>query len=251
MKKRIFFVGGELSPTRGVLIMLLATDAVVALRCPMCGKFDTHHISLFSFAGKKTVHVTCACGATKMVIGTHNRVKFWLQLPCVLCETKHLYYYTRNQIWADQAQTLVCADTKVELAFVGNQQKVATLSAGYSQDIASFLDELDPEDYINNPTVMMEVLNSLHDIAEDGYLFCECGNVMIDVDIMPDRLELQCTECGAVGTIPAENEGDLEAIRHAALIELTAKGTDCLDTSGKDSHKGLRKGTNRRWRNHH
>ncbi|HEX3032166.1 MAG TPA: hypothetical protein VHS59_07995 [Bacillota bacterium] len=231
--------------------MLLTTEVVVALRCPMCGKFEQHQLSLFSFAGKKTLQISCDCGATKLILGTHNLQKFWLQIPCVLCETKHIYYHTRKQIWSGEVLTLTCADTKVDLAFIGSEAGVAPITEGFSQDITAFLEEIDPEDYINNPTIMMDVLNSLHDIAEDGYLFCECGNVKIDVDIMPDRLELHCPDCGAMGTVPAENEEDLKAIRSVALIELTTKGFDCLVGPEKTGAKGLLRGLARKRPNQH
>ncbi len=220
--------------------MLLTTDTVVALRCPMCGKFEMHGLSLFAFAGQKTVQIGCSCGATKLILGTKNRKNFWLQVPCVLCETKHMFYYSRKQIWAENVLNIVCSESKIELGYIGSRDKVEILVETYEQDISKLLEEMDPDDFINNPNIMMEVLNCLHDIAEDGYLFCECGNVKIEVDVLPDRLELQCGECEAMGTIYAETQEDLDNIKNMEMIELGKDGMEYWDKT-KLSPTGIRK----------
>ncbi len=226
--------------------MLLTTETSIALRCPMCGKFEQHQLSLFAFAGQKTVQIGCSCGATKLILGTKNRKKFWLQIPCVLCETKHMFYYTRKQLWSNHVLNIICSESKIELGFIGAKNKVAQLVESYEQDISTLLEEMDPDDYINNPTIMMEVLNCLHDIAEDGYLYCGCGNVKIDVDIMPDRLELHCGECGAMGTVFAETDEDLETIKKMDVIELVKNGFKYLGPTKKKSLKGLGKGVGKK-----
>lgn len=229
-------------------MMLLTTETVVALRCPMCGKFEQHKLSMFAFAGRQTVQISCSCGATKLSLGTKDLRKFWLQVPCVLCETKHMYFYTRKQLWGTGVQTIICSDSRIELGFVGAKDRVAQLVESYEQDISALLEEMDPDDYISNPEIMMEVLNTLHDIAEDGYLYCECGNVKIDVDIMPDRLELHCSECGAVGTVPADTDEDVLAIKNVDYIELTREGFNRGSKPKPFSEKEFSKGAARKKR---
>ena len=226
--------------------MLLTTETVIALRCPMCGKFEQHQLSLFTFSGQKTVQICCSCGATKLTLGTKNRQKFWMQIPCVLCETKHMFFFTRKQIWSNNVLEITCAESKIELGFAGAKHKVAKLVERYEQDITTLLEEMDPDDYINNPTIMMEVLNCLHDIAEEGYLYCGCGNVKIDVDIMPDRLELHCGECGAMGTVFAETEEDVKTIKNMDVIELVKNSFQFLGTKKTGILKSINKAVSKK-----
>ncbi|MDA8234590.1 MAG: hypothetical protein M0Z31_07330 [Clostridia bacterium] len=209
--------------------MIIATNTVIAMRCPMCGSYGTHNLSLFSFSGKQTVQIACSCGANKISIGTKNRKSFWFQVPCVLCETKHLLYFAHKQIWSNQVLTLICTDTELDLGYIGPEDKVLPLVAGLEEDLDTIMEEMDYDDYFHNPTVMMEVLNCLHDIAEEGYLYCQCGNYQIEVDVLPERLELQCKECGSVGVLYAEDEEDLHLMRNLEVIELVKKGFKCLN----------------------
>ena len=91
---------------------------------------------------------------------------------------------------------------------------------------------------------MYEVLNCLHDIAEPGAVYCQCGNHDVEVDIFPDRLELHCKGCDSVNIIYAETEDDLNVIRKVDTIELTRNGFNCLDSlanSGKPGKKNKRR----------
>jgi len=220
--------------------MIIATNTVVAMRCPMCGKYGTHSLSLFAFSGKQTVQIACSCGANKISIGTKNRKSFWLQVPCVLCETKHLLNYPFKQLWSSEVLTLRCTDTELDLGYIGPEDQVLPLISGMEEDLDTMMDELGYDDYFHNPTVMMEALNCLHDIAEDGYLYCQCGNYQIEVDILPDRLELQCKDCGSISVVYAETEEDLNLVREMEVIELVKNGFKYLDGIGHSPGKGRR-----------
>jgi len=81
---------------------------------------------------------------------------------------------------------------------------------------------------------MFEVLNCLHDVAEEGYLYCECGSYQIEIDIFPDRIELNCKDCKSNSVIYAENDEDLNKIKETKKIELVGSGLKSL----KDLNKG-------------
>ncbi|MDT3700105.1 MAG: hypothetical protein RO469_11835 [Thermincola sp.] len=224
--------------------MIVATEFVVAMRCPSCGKLDFHLISRFAFAKEGTLKVTCSCGAPKLTIGTKNRQQYWLQMPCVLCETNHLAYYKAKQLWSNEVTFFYCNDTDVELGFFGPDEKVRALAENYEHNLESLVDELGYDDYFINPEVMFEVLNSLHDIAEEGFLYCECGSYQIEIDIFPERIELQCKDCKTVTVVYAETEEDLNRIKGIKKIELVKNGFKSLGNVDK-AKKTKRKNTKR------
>ncbi|MHB9093535.1 MAG: hypothetical protein ACYC21_02590 [Eubacteriales bacterium] len=213
--------------------MIVATEFVVAMRCPSCGKLDFHSISRFAFAKASSYKVTCSCGAPKLIIGTKNRQQYWFQMPCVLCETNHLVYYKARQLWSDEVTFFYCNDTNVELGFFGPGDKVHTLAENYEHNLESLVDELGYDDYFFNAEIMFEVLNCLHDIAEEGFLYCECGSYQIEIDIFPERIELQCKDCKTISVVYAETEEDLNRIKGIKKIELVKNGFKSLDNVDK------------------
>ncbi|WP_418791150.1 hypothetical protein [Phosphitispora sp. TUW77] len=220
--------------------MIIATDFLIAMRCPLCGKLDFHSISRFAFVGVKNIKITCACGAPKLIIGTKNCRQFWLQVPCMLCETNHLVYYKAKQLWANKVEFFYCNDTNVELGFFGPEEKVYALAEKYEYGLESLFDGLGYDDYFYNPEIMFEVLNCLHDVAEEGFLYCECGSSQIEIDIFPDRVELNCKDCKSIRAVYAENDEDLIKIKDTPKIVLVDNGLKLLKKLSK-AKKGKRR----------
>ncbi|HOV79217.1 MAG TPA: hypothetical protein PK728_03860 [Bacillota bacterium] len=216
--------------------MPVATSTILAIRCHECGKMDFHDFSRFSFAKGESVHVKCTCGATKLIVSTKKYSSYWLQIPCVVCETKHLKEYSGKALWSGDVVCLTCQDTELELGHIGPISKIREMTAGHEQELEALIDEFGCDSFFHNSKIMYEVLNCLHVITERGALYCQCGNYRIEVDIFPDRLELQCKSCGSINIIYAETEEDLKVIQQVETIELARNGFNCLDSlanSGK------------------
>lgn len=216
--------------------MTIATNTILAMRCPECGKMDFHDFSRFSISKGKSVQVNCTCGATKLTANTKNYNAYWLQVPCVVCETKHLREYAGKSLWSGEVTCLSCQDTELELGYIGPINKIREMTASHEQELEALIDEFGCDGFFHNSKIMYEVLNCLHDITEQGSLYCQCGNYKIEVDIFPDRLELQCKNCGSINIIYAETEEDLKVIQQVDTIELARNGFnffDSLANSGK------------------
>lgn len=210
--------------------MLIATNAVLAMRCPECGKMELHDFSRFAFSRGKTVHINCSCGAVKLIVNTKNHINYWLHVPCVVCETKHLREISGKSLWSGEITCLFCQDTDLELGHIGPESKVREMASNHEQELEALVDEFGCDGYFHNSEIMYEVLNCLHEIAEQGALYCQCGNHKIEVDMFPDRLELQCKNCDSINIIYAETEEDLKVIQQVDTIELARHGFKCLDS---------------------
>lgn len=226
--------------------MLIATNAVLAMRCPECGKMEFHSFSRFAFSRGKAVSINCSCGATKLIVNTKNHASYWLQVPCVVCETKHLREISGKILWSGEVICLSCQDTDLELGHIGPESKVSEMTSSHEQELEALVDEFGCDGYFHNSEIMYEVLNCLHEIAEQGALYCQCGNHKIEVDIFPDRLELQCKNCDSINIIYAETEEDLNVIQQVDTIELARHGFKCLDSlSNSDKPKKDRRKRNK------
>lgn len=211
--------------------MLVSTERKVALRCPLCGKLDFHLISLFDFSGYAPVRINCKCGFQKLVINTKDYQEFFLQLPCLICEEVHSLKFKRHELLEQQLSVLRCVETGQELGYIGVEASIDRIIKQKQDDMGSIINNLGFEDYFTNPQVMIEILNQLHQIADENNLFCSCGNNQIEIDVFPEKLELHCPFCQSIHVIYAETIEDLYIVKKVKLIVMTEKGFTSFDSS--------------------
>ncbi len=210
--------------------MLISTDVLLSMRCPECGRLEYHSLSRFAFSSSKLVKIKCACGYVKVTINAKKRCNYyWMQLPCIICETKHLVRVPVAEVWSKDVTTIYCDETGMELACIGSAEKIKG-SSNAREEIEALVGNFWGDDYFNNSQVMYDILHHLHDVAEKGMLYCRCGNRQISVDVFPDRLELFCDNCETINTIFTKSNKDLEIISHVERIELTQNRLRCIDS---------------------
>lgn len=200
--------------------MVVSTVTVVTLRCPVCGRMEFHALSLFGFAGRKTQKLLCSCGAEVMTVGRKDRRQFWLQIHCIMCETQHLLWYTRKQLWSQNLMELQCTDTLVEIGYIGPREKVKSAIMKQEKSLQQMAADLGVADYFENPEIMYEVLERLRQLAESGALSCTCGSHQINVEVFPDRVELRCESCDHSCTYYAESDNDLDNVKRFDNIQI-------------------------------
>ena len=210
--------------------MLITTVTTLAIRCPECGALEFHNLSRFALSGRGKLQLSCSCGAFLLGIVSKPPRSYWLQLPCVFCETKHIREISGSRLWGKKTNTLTCPESGLELGFIGSYEEVKGLAETLDTGLETLMDELGYDEYFNNPEVMHQVMQCLQDIADNGGLYCQCGNTRIEVDVFLDRLELHCKECDSINIVYAETEEDLTVIQQVDSIELAQHGFKCLDS---------------------
>ncbi|NPV26725.1 MAG: hypothetical protein HPY81_04520 [Firmicutes bacterium] len=224
--------------------MLIPTTTVIGVRCPDCGKIGFHAVSLFAFSAGQPVIIACFCGTEIISLETKDRRNFWVQVNCLLCETRHVLRHSRRQIWSGEILSICCPETGQELGFVGAIDKVRRATQNLDKSLREMALDLGLIDYFDNPDVMYEVLDCLQRLAEKGSLFCQCGNFDIDVEIFPEKIELSCGVCGAHRFIYAQSEDDSEAARRLSEIHLSKEGYSSANS--KQLNKSRRRSKNKR-----
>jgi len=204
--------------------MVINTSTVLAMRCPKCGRLNFHAISLFAFSGSHSVVINCECGTSVMMCSIANNKKFSLQTDCGMCETNHIYYYSLKELFSSNVLPLECLETGLEIGFLGPKSKVKEALVNQERTFVDIVEDVGFKDFFDNPEVMYQVLEYLNCISEEGSLTCRCGNTNIDLEILPDRLELGCSDCGSKGIIFAETNGDLLVLKQFGRIELSDQG---------------------------
>lgn len=199
--------------------MLITARTALALRCPQCGKLETHAVSRFAFSGGATAKLDCSCGSHKLTAGArHGQV--WLQIPCYLCDGVHYLNYNARNFWDTRLKPVACADTDLQLGVFGPEDEVESYVRTGGAELDRLLEDEAFGEYFDHPEVMYQALSRVHTMAEEGNLTCSCGNRQISVDIYPERLDLSCPTCGRHKSVPAGTEEDLallDQVRHIVV----------------------------------
>lgn len=204
--------------------MIVPTQRQIALRCPVCGHLELHPLSLFSFSGSSTVVFHCSCGFNKLTIATRDHKTYSFQFTCMICDEIHILNVRYFHVWKNEITPIACPVTSQELGYIGDKEHLEELMMENSRNMESVLNDVGFDDFFANPTVMVQVLSHLHHVAEEGHLYCQCGNKDIQVDVFPEKLELRCPHCNSLSVIYAENQEDLELVQNIRVIAMTEKG---------------------------
>lgn len=185
--------------------MILATSTSVAIQCSRCGELEFHTLSLFAFAGQEKVKRICHCGEPLISVTGRNRKQFNLSFRCAFCAQTHYLRLKRKTIWGHEVLPLICPEMEATVGFIGPKQKVAQACRERQRLVGDLTTELGYEEEFENPEVMLRVLDHLHALAKQGFLGCGCGNRYLTFELLPDRIELYCELCEALGIIHADH----------------------------------------------
>lgn len=198
--------------------MLIQAGWSVAVYCQRCGQIQVHDISYFERNNRNSA-LRCACGhhLAKLVRTTSNT--FILQIHCVVCNSVHNASYKAKQLLKMKLEKIYCDHDRFELGYIGRRDKIEELLAFNKRGI-EVLDTEHNAEQIEKQQVLLEVLNKVHDIAEQGELTCPCGSIAIFADIIDDDVVLECQHCGGYYVAPARCENDFKQISGLEHIDL-------------------------------
>lgn len=199
--------------------MLVSARTTFALRCPKCGTLEMTSISRFSFSGTTSVRVGCSCGSHMLTV-TARGGQVALQIPCYLCDGVHFFYYDSKGFWADELKQISCAETDLQVGVFGGETAVSDRVKPDGNEMERLLQDEAFDDYFEDRTVMYRLLNRLNRLTDEGKLSCSCGNHKIAVNVYPDQVELSCSECDCVETMPASTAEDVTALERLTYIEI-------------------------------
>lgn len=201
--------------------MLINTNASIAIQCSQCGELEFHALSLFAFSrGRKELF--CRCGSQLISVTCSNLLQFHIAYACAYCGETHYLRLSRRAIWGKEAIPLICPVVEAPVGYIGPKQKVIVACQEHEKSIEELTEEMGYEEDFDNPEVMLKILDYLHYLAKQGDLGCSCGNHQLSFELLPDRIELYCEFCEAIGVIYADcpdNVKEIEGINSMFLEE--------------------------------
>ncbi|MCX7747135.1 MAG: hypothetical protein N2645_09625 [Clostridia bacterium] len=203
--------------------MLINMNLTIAYKCAVCGAFEFFSLPLFKLIQKKEIKYSCKCTKTGITVFQESQRDVTIKMPCIGCGGEHTFILSRKDIICRAMNILYCPVTGVPQCFAGNDQEVRRKIDSLEKELDELIDMFGYESYFKNTQVMFDTLNKVHDIAEQGNLYCECGNNDIELVLLPDKICLNCRKCAGKRIINAATNEDLKIILMQEQILLFAK----------------------------
>lgn len=203
--------------------MAIRTISTLALYCPRCGKIEMHTFSRFQMKAMAGRQLICSCGQVQATVTSTCSRQYLFDVPCLMCGTSHAICLDANRFWQAMVDKIYCVEENLELGFLGERRTIEATIADQQHELERLMHELDNEEHVDNPQIMFEVLNKVHDIVEMGEVYCACGRTHLEADILPDGIELECIYCGSSRVVRAQTEEDLKNVKLMQSIELVTR----------------------------
>jgi len=200
--------------------MLIDTSVTIAFKCPSCGSFKFFNISVFEVPNNRECRIKCNCGNSEVVVSRHKTGEFIFKTPCIGCEDEHRVYIAENDLLHKDINVFCCPATGLEHCFIGRDGVVRRRIDKLEKELDRLMDMFGYDSYFKNTQVMFDSLNKIHDIAEQGNLYCECGNSDIELNLLSDKIYLKCKKCSAnrvIYAITNENLKDILMRQHILI----------------------------------
>ncbi|MCQ2560286.1 MAG: hypothetical protein MJ157_06250 [Clostridia bacterium] len=210
--------------------MLVPTEVMLAVCCPWCGKLKLSHLSRFALKKGREQAYGCSCGCWEIKLFTPDYKRYCLNFSCPVCLEEHRFNFSRKAFWSGSLQEIFCPDSGVRLINLG----AADLLHESLSVLKNFSDE---KEYFFNREVMQKILKHLYNLLRQDKLYCQCGHTSVEVLIFPERVELQCKDCGSVAILYGENQDDWLAIKDVQEICLREHGFEYLDSLARSKEK--------------
>ena len=200
--------------------MLINLSTTIALSCPACGRLEKEKINIFELPAGELKQLSCSCGAEKAALKRKENSQLQINYFCLHCNKAHKITVTAQEFWRSKNMyPLSCRETGLNPGFFGKSTLVNEEIKKEKQDLELMAAELGFDDF-KNPNIMLQALDFIHDIAEEGALSCECSSDNINIELFSDKIQLICNNCGAHLNIAAVNKDDLNYLRQLNKVQL-------------------------------
>lgn len=201
--------------------MLIDTHKTISYKCSFCGSDHFININFFNLQSQGEQAYSCRCSNSSVVIRFEDARNMSLCAPCFGCGEVHRHYLPLRKLLKSELIKLDCPVTGIEQIFFGNEENVRSALDEQQEKMRELVDSLGYDSYFNNPEVMLQTVNRIHEIAAAGNMVCECGSHDIELCLLKDKAKLVCRKCGAHKYIPAANSGELINTLKCTYIILT------------------------------
>jgi len=190
--------------------MLDINRRIISYICPECGLPVFKNLSLFLFSGKRELQISCSCKKSHLTISTNNHKKYFINVPCFGCGNFHTYTLGFHKMWETTFNSICCTLNSTEILFWGIDNEVIKRLDNIEEQKDEIAKVIGYEKIFSNSTIMLEMINKVHQFCENKSIICECGNDEFDIEAKKDKIFVTCRKCNSTGRIRAKSSYDLK-----------------------------------------
>ncbi|HHV18837.1 MAG TPA: hypothetical protein GXZ27_08265 [Thermoanaerobacterales bacterium] len=177
---------------------------------------DIRHINLFQKYEKSPLKVS-----------RHKKV-IKIKIYCDECKEENRYNIPLKLLTRPGGHHVYCCGCGYELGYLGSKTDVEAVVTKHRRQVELLIHEMGLDEYFTNPLVVFELINYIHDMAENKKIYCQCSSQDVAASLSSDKIELTCKKCGATYIVKAGDRKDLEAVKKMGSIIIKSKSCDKL-----------------------
>ena len=212
-------------------MILNQKQTTIAYRCPHCGATVVSLVGAFALSADM-MRLKCPCGESELTIVYTADRKIRLTVPCFLCPKPHTFLVSSQLFFSSELLAFPCAYSGVNVCFVGTKEKLDEALAEADAELRELLGGAELSDLsrgqgeggvFSDPQILDIVMYVIRELQGEGEITCRCpaGEGEYRVDILDDRVRVECKRCGAKVEIPADSTVSANAFLHVSHLELT------------------------------
>ena len=185
----------------------------IGYRCPACGGGVLGMCSELALSGERLLRLCCPCGESHMSVTKTRDGAVSVTVPCLLCNTDHIYRVHPSVFFGRELFLLNCAYSNLDVAFIGEEEQVsraldeneATLrrlfaDAGLERLARVKNEEREEGDILPDAQVMDILRFLLRELEADEKIDCPCHNGDYDLEFTRRGVRVFCRNCEGAHT---------------------------------------------------
>lgn len=207
-------------------------QTTVAYRCPHCGGGVLSAVNVFALSADM-IKLKCTCQKSEMTVVSSKDGKVRLTVPCILCANPHTFTLNSTLFFAKDLFTLQCPYSDLNLAFIGETNRVKAELARSELELLDLLEKSglkdleslqSEEEALPDPQILEIVMFVINDLDAEGKIYCKCdaneNGRQYDAEITNDGVKVTCRKCGASRLIPTDSSINAHAFLNADALYL-------------------------------
>lgn len=217
--------------------MIVPTITTIGIQCSKCGQLQFWTFSVFVLSHLSKESYYCTCGACIMTINGKIRGYLEIEYPCIYCGHEHTLRARKTLARGESLLELVCKEKGLLIGYIGPQKEVDNSCREMKQNFFEFasqlVNDLKPAEF-DNFFIVYAIMERIGKMVEGGRFGCQCDSDNLAVDILPDRIEFLCEDCGAKVIIRTDDKEILHIIDSMGAVFFEENVTRILN----DSYQG-------------
>jgi hypothetical protein len=162
-----------------------------------------------------------------LTVSRHKKV-MRIEIDCDECKEENIYSIPLRTLTRPGGHHVYCCGCGYELGYIGSKNDVEAMVSKHRHQVELLIHEMGLDDFFINPFIVYELINYIHDMAENKKIYCQCNSQDVAASLSSDKIELTCKNCGGTYIVNAGDRRDLEMVKKMGSITIESKTCDKL-----------------------